>query len=126
LGQMGSGGGSGTGGGSMDPGSMIASMAIGGAVGSGMAGMMGNMMQGMNQQQQTPPPIPQLSYFIAINGQQSGPFDKSQLTQMSQNGTITRNTHVWKQGMAEWELAGTINELDFLFVATPPPPPPTI
>lgn len=126
LGQMGSGGVSGSGGGSMDPGSMMASMAMGGAVGSGMAGMMGNMMQGMNQQQQTPPPIPQLSYFIAINGQQSGPFDKSQLTQMAQNGTITRNTHVWKQGMAEWELAVTIKELDFLFDTTPPPPPPTI
>lgn len=126
LGKMGSGGSVGSGGGSMDPGSMMASMAMGGAVGSGMAGMMGNMMQGMNEEQQTPPPIPQMSYFIAINGQQSGPFDKSQLTQMAQNGKITRNTHVWNKGMAAWELAGNIKELDFLFSTTPPPPPPTI
>ncbi len=126
LGKMGSGGSGGPGGGSMDPGSMMASMAMGGAVGSGMAGMMGNMMNGMNEPQNTPPPIPQLSYFIAVNGQQSGPFDKAQLTQMAQSGTITKNTHLWKQGMAAWELAGDIQELDFLFGTIPPPPPPII
>ena len=49
MGKMGQGGAGGAGG--MDPGSMMASMAMGTAVGGGMAGMMGNMMQGMNQQQ---------------------------------------------------------------------------
>lgn len=122
MGEMGSGsGGSGSG---MDPGSMMASMAMGGAVGSQMAGAVGGMMGGMNQPNQTPPPTPQVEYSVSINGQQSGPFGFPQLQQMVQGGQLTKETHVWKQGMAEWALAGTVPELSSLFAAVPPPPPP--
>lgn len=121
MGTMGSGNGSGAGG--TDYGSMMANMAMGGAVGSGMAGMMGNMMQGMNQQQNTPPPIPQISYFIAVNGEQSGPYNTQQLLQMFNMGKLTRESHVWKQGMSGWEVAGSITELDSVFGSMPPPPP---
>ena len=126
MGKMGSGGSGGTGGGGgmMDPGSMMASMAMGGAVGSGMAGAVGGMMQGMNEQKQTPPPPPQVQYNISVNGQQSGPFGWQQLQQMVQSGQITKDTYVWKQGMANWELAGNVQELSSLFGAIPPPPPP--
>ena len=124
MGKMGSGGGTGTGGGMMDPGSMMASMAMGGAVGSGMAGAVGSMMQGMNEQKQTPPPPPQVQYNISVNGQQSGLFGWQQLQQMVQSGQITKDTYVWKQGMANWELAGNVQELSSLFGAVPPPPPP--
>lgn len=125
MGKMGSGGsgGSGGGGGMMDPGSMMASMAMGGAVGSSMAGAVGGMMQGMNEQKQTPPPPPQVQYNISVNGQQSGPFGWQQLQQMVQNGQITKDTYVWKQGMANWEFAGNVQELSSLFGAVPPPPP---
>lgn len=124
MGKMGSGGSGGSGGGMMDPGSMMASMAMGGAVGSGMAGAVGGMMQGMNEQKQTPPPPPQVQYNISVNGQQSGPFGWQQLQQMVQSGQITKDTYVWKQGMANWELAGNVQELSSLFGAVPPPPPP--
>ncbi len=127
LGKMGSGAGSGagSGGGGMDPGSMMASMAMGGAVGQGMAGSIGGMMSGMNQEKQTPPPPPpQAQYNISIGGQQTGPFAWEQLQQMVQSGQITRDTHVWKQGMTGWELAGDVQELSSLFGAVPPPPPP--
>ena len=124
MGKMGTGSGTGTGGGMMDPGSMMASMAMGGAVGSGMAGAVGGMMQGMNEQKQTPPPPPQVQYNISVNGQQSGPFTWQQLQQMVQSGQITKDTYVWKQGMANWELAGNVQELSSLFGAVPPPPPP--
>lgn len=124
MGKMGSGGGTGTGGGMMDPGSMMASMAMGGAVGSGMAGAVGGMMQGMNEQKQTPPPPPQVQYNVSVNGQQSGPFGWQQLQQMVQSGQITKDTYVWKQGMAGWELAGNVQELSSLFGVVPPPPPP--
>ena len=123
MGKMGSGGGSG-GGGMMDPGSMMASMAMGGAVGSGMAGAIGGMMGGMNQEKQTPPPPPSVQYNISVNGQQSGPFGWEQLKQMVESGQITKDTHVWKQGMAGWELASNVEELASLFGAIPPPPPP--
>lgn len=124
MGKMGSGGGTGTGGGMMDPGSMMASMAMGGAVGSGMAGVVGGMMKGMNEQKQTPPPPPQVQYNISVNGQQSGPFGWQQLQQMVQSGQITKDTYVWKQGMTNWEFAGNVQELSSLFGAVPPPPPP--
>jgi len=126
MGKMGSGGSGGTGGGggTMDPGSMMASMAMGGAVGSGMAGAVGGMMKGMDEQKQTPPPPPQVQYNISVSGQQSGPFGWEQLQQMVQSGQIIKDTHVWKQGMANWEIAGNVQELSSLFGEVPPPPPP--
>jgi len=125
MGKMGSGGSGGSGGGGgMDPGSMMASMAMGGAVGSGMAGAVGGMMKGMDEQKQTPPPPPQVQYNISVSGQQSGPFGWDSLQQMVQSGQITKDTHVWKQGMANWELAGNVQELSSLFGAVLPPPPP--
>jgi hypothetical protein len=108
----------------MDPGSMMASMAMGGAVGSGMAGAVGGMMQGMNEQKQTPPPPPQVQYNISTNGQQSGPFGWQQLQQMAQNGQLKQDTYVWKQGMSDWQPAGEVQELNNLFQAAAPPPPP--
>jgi hypothetical protein len=124
MGKMGSGDGS-VGGGTMDPGSMMASMSMGGAVGSSMAGMMGNMMQGMNQQQGNPPPPPSVTYMVAKNGQQAGPYSIEQLKQFVASGEFTKQTHVWKQGMENWQEAGNVQELAGLFTAqTPPPPPP--
>ena len=124
LGEMGSG--SGGSGGGMDPGSMMASMAMGGAVGSQMAGAVGGMMGGMNQPHQTPPPVPKVQYSIAVNGKQSGPFGLPELQQMALKGQFTKETHVWKPGMAEWALAGALSELNTLFENTPPPPPPPV
>jgi hypothetical protein len=44
---------------------------------------------------------------------------------------LTPQTYVWKQGMANWELAGNVAELTGLFAppapgSMPPPPPPTV
>ena len=121
LGQMGNIGG----GGGMNPAGMMTGMMMGGAMGNQMAGMMNNMGQNMNQQQNTPPPPPPtIAYSVSVNGQTAGPFNLQQLQQMVQNGQLTQNTHVWKQGMADWETAGNVQELYSLFGAVPPPPPP--
>jgi membrane protease subunit (stomatin/prohibitin family) len=124
MGNMDLGGGSG--GGGMNPAGMMTGMMMGGAMGNQMAGMMNQMGQNMNQQQNTPPPPPQIQYNVSVNGQTAGPFNWQQLQQMVQNGQITKNTHVWKQGMAGWELAGNVQELANLFGAVPPPPPPVV
>jgi hypothetical protein len=87
---------------------------------------MNNMGQNMNQQQNTPPPPPQIQYSVSVNGQTAGPFNWQQLQQMILNGQLTKNTHVWKQGMAAWELASNVQELSSLFGAVPPPPPPIV
>jgi hypothetical protein len=114
------------GGGGMNPAGMMTGMALGGAMGGQMAGMMNQMGQNMNQQQNTPPPPPQVQYSVSINGQTAGPFNMQQLQQMVQSGQLTPNSHVWKQGMAGWETAGNVQELSTLFGAVPPPPPPPI
>ncbi|MCB9427059.1 MAG: SPFH domain-containing protein [Flavobacteriales bacterium] len=111
------------GGGGMNPAGMMTGMMMGGAMGNQMAGMMNQMGQNMNQQQNTPPPPPQIQYSISVNGQIIGSFNWQQLQQMVLNGQLTKNTHVWKQGMAGWEIAGNVQELSNLFGAVPPPPP---
>ena len=116
----------GGGGGGMNPAGMMTGMMMGGAMGNQMAGMMNQMGQNMNQHQNTPPPPPQIQYSVSVNGQTAGPFNWQQLQQMVQNGQLTKNTHVWKQGMAGWEIAGNVQELANLFGAVPPPPPPPV
>lgn len=123
LGQMGSMG-DGGGGGGLNPAGMMTGMMMGGAMGQQMAGMMSNMGQTMNQAMTTPPPVPQVQYTLNVNGQNMGPFNLQQMQQMVQNGQMTAQTYVWKQGMANWEVAGNVQELASLFGAVPPPPPP--
>ena len=82
--------------------------------------------QGGYQQQPAvaPPPMPaQSTYFVAVNGQQSGPFDMNTLSSMVANGQLTKDSLVWKQGMPSWAAAGTVQELSALFGAVPPPMP---
>lgn len=104
---------------------MMASMAVGGAVGQNIAGSMNNMMAGMNQPVQngmTPPPIPDVSYYVAVNGQATGPYDLNTLRQMMIAGQFTSDSLVWKTGMPEWAKAGLICEMKQLFVDIPPIP----
>jgi len=114
----------------MNPAGMMMGMAMGGAMG----GQMANMMNGMGQMQQqamqptqsqmAPPPMPpQVQYTLNINGQNVGPYNFQQLQQLVQSGQLTPNTYVWKQGMANWDIAGNVQELSSLFGAVPPPPP---
>ena len=88
LGQMGANGaggvnlgGDGTG---FNPAAMMAGIALGGAVGNNIAGTMNGMMGGVNQQ--VPPPIPTVTFHVAVNGQAAGPFDMNTLSQMANAG----------------------------------------
>ena len=106
---------------------MMASMAVGGAVGQNIAGAMNNMMGGITQQaapSAVPPPIPTVEYHVAVNGQATGPFDLSVLAQMATAGQLTTDSLVWKNGMAQWAKAGTVDELKNLFTNAMPPIPP--
>ena len=126
LGQMGANGagtidigGDGGSGMGFNPAAMMASMAVGGVVGQNIAGVMGNAMSGMNQAGQpgmTPPPIPVVAYHVAVNGQATGPYNLQVLQQMIASGQLTADSLVWKNGMAEWAKAGTVDELKGLFL----------
>lgn len=130
-----------------NPGGLAAAgvgIGMGFGMGGQMAGAMGGAFSNMVQQPgvapgysagapqaATPPPMPgppplpsAVQLFVAINGQQSGPFELPALQQMALNGQLTRETLVWKQGMAAWSAAGTLPELATVFGSVPPPMPP--
>jgi membrane protease subunit (stomatin/prohibitin family) len=104
-----------------------------GGIGMGMGFMMSNNMMNNNQQQQNqnqqqnnnmpPPPPPVLAYFVAVAGQQTGPFDVMALSQMVKAGSFNRESLVWKQGMAGWSAAGQMQDLSQVFNSVPPPIP---
>jgi membrane protease subunit (stomatin/prohibitin family) len=110
-----------------------------GGAGNMMGMMMGGQMAGgvsnalVQEQPQAaptaaaPPPIPGgVKYFVAVNGQQTGPFEMATLQSMANSGSLTRETMVWKEGMAAWSAASSVPELSTLFGATPPPIPPAL
>lgn len=113
----------GNGGTGFNPAAMMASMAVGSVVGQNIAGAVGTAMSGMNQTVPgaVPPPIPVNMYHVAVNGQAAGPFDKVVLRQMAAAGQLTADTLVWTAGMAQWEKAGALEELNTIIV--PPVPP---
>ena len=91
----------------------------GGAAGAGLgigAGI------ALGQQMTAAPPLPG-TFFVAANNTQTGPFDMAALAAKVRDGSLTRETLVWRQGMAEWAAAGGVPELQALFAATPPPLP---
>lgn len=96
-------------------------------MGFAMAQQMGQMFNQQNTQGAgAPPPLPGAAaqFFVAVNGQQQGPFPPATLQQMVTQGALTRDTLVWRQGLASWIKAGDATELVSLFGATPPPLPP--
>lgn len=115
----------GNGGTGFNPATMMVGMALGSAVGQNMAGVMDTAMNPNNTLQNsiTPPPIPAVAYHVAVNGQATGPYDSNTLQQMAANGQFVAESLVWKNGMAEWVKAGTVDELKSMFVIIPPIPP---
>ncbi|WP_435131817.1 SPFH domain-containing protein [Actinacidiphila sp. bgisy144] len=73
----------------------------------------------------TPPPLPQpAQWFVGVGGTQQGPYDAAALSGLVGAGTLTRETLVWKDGMAGWLPAAQVPEVGGLFGAVPPPLPP--
>ena len=66
-----------------------------------------------------PAPMPTAAWFITRDGQNFGPYPQDQLLA---NG-LTAQSNVWKQGMASWQPANTVPELQSLLSSVPPPPP---
>lgn len=126
LGEMGSMGVSTSSGGAggFNPVGMLTGMAMGGALGGQMANLMNIAGQNIQQPLTSPPPLPQLQFHVALNGQGAGPFDVGQLKKMVDAKQVSRSSLVWKSGMASWTAAAEVPELAGLFAAEPPPVPP--
>jgi membrane protease subunit (stomatin/prohibitin family) len=102
-----------------------ASDAMNAGMGFVLANQLANKMnEPTTQANQTPPPLPaDISFFIALQGKQSGPYTMPILTQMVQQGSLQRETLVWKSGMTQWTPAAQVGELVSLFNQVPPPLP---
>jgi len=111
----------------------LAGLMMQSGIGAGMGLMMGaqlgqqagSMMTQMPPAQPVATPIPSaptFQYFVAVNGQQAGPFALAVLQQMQMSGTFSAASMAWRQGMAEWQTAGSLPELVQVFAASAPPP----
>jgi membrane protease subunit (stomatin/prohibitin family) len=103
--------------------------AMGQTMGMGAGFAMGQQMVGQmaaGAANVAPPAMPgsgAAQFFVGLDGKQTGPFDLATLGQMAARGQLTRDTLVWKQGMAAWSPASMVGELGSLFGAVPPPMP---
>lgn len=69
-------------------------------------------------------PDPEISLYIAVGGQQYGPFNYAQCKQMVQTGQLTAQSTVWMEGLTAWVPAAQAPALKSLFAPQMPPPPP--
>lgn len=103
----------------------MVNMGMGLGMGVNLGNQMGSMAaQNMNTQM-APPPIPQpVSFYLAIGGQQQGPYDINAIFSYIQGGQISKDTLAWKQGMPAWTPLGALPEFANQFGTCPPPLPP--
>jgi membrane protease subunit (stomatin/prohibitin family) len=74
----------------------------------------------------SPPPIPNaVQYFVALAGQQQGPFNLAELLTKIKAGEVNRHTLIWHAQLTEWTVAEHIDEIADVFALTPPPLPKT-
>lgn len=74
-----------------------------------------------------PPPLPgqeQYEWYVAVDGQQQGPYDQATFTGHIRSGAVRRGMLAWREGLAAWQPVEEIPELAPHFRATPPPLPP--
>ncbi len=106
-----------------NPGGMAAG-GMGMGIGFAMANQMGQSMAAQQPGAVPPPPPPPAAFYVAVDGQPTGPFDRPGLAAQCATGQFTAQSMVWRAGMAQWMAAGQVPELTALFAPPPPPPPP--
>ncbi len=108
--------------------SSVGTAFMGVGAGFGLGGALGQVARDSiqtNPQSVAPPPLPQeVTFYLYVNGQQWPNVGLAQIRNMVAQNMVTRDTLVWKAGMANWVPAGTVPELAGLFFQTTPPVPP--
>ncbi len=104
----------------------LAAAGAGVGLGLSMAGQVASSLAGITTQTgvtSTPPPLPSPGlFYVAIDGQQSGPHTFAVLQQLVESGRMTGETLVWKQSLINWEEAIRQDDLKVLFEIPPPLP----
>lgn len=70
-----------------------------------------------------PPPIPMnVSYFLAVNGKQQGPYNAQQIQNAIEQDANVLNLLAWKKGMAGWQPLRSFAEFMAIDSNECPPP----
>jgi len=88
------------------------------AVGLAMASNLGNVLDGVNQG--TPAAA---GYFVALDGQQQGPYTVAELGALVQQRRLLADTLVWRSGMKDWVRGADEPAVAGLLAQLPPPLP---
>lgn len=70
-----------------------------------------------------PPPANAAPWYVSIDGQSAGPYGAAKMGALIGQGSVSKDSLVWKEGMGAWQPASAIPELSELFPAGPPPMP---
>lgn len=102
---------------------------VGAGMGLGVGQQMGQVLgQTLNNSAVTQPmPAPALpSFYVADNGQTTGPFKLDVIQSKLVAGEMNANTYVYRVGGTAWTVAGSEPEIaEIINRLAPPPPPPT-
>lgn len=60
-------------------------------------------------------------YYVAIDGQQVGPLNDSELSQMISQKRINKDTLAWVPGMSVWKPIKQVPAILKVVALTPPP-----
>ena len=60
---------------------------------------------------ETPPPVPQIEYFVAEAGKPIGPLPLEELQRRIKLGTLRATDLVWRTGTDDWRVADSYEEL---------------
>lgn len=102
----------------------LAGAAVGIGAGLGIGKQIGEIVnQNLNVAPQEMPPLPNVSFYVGVNGLPQGPFDLAILRNACQEGQYSSITLVWRKGMTEWKRMGEVSEFADIFEECPPPLP---
>lgn len=71
---------------------------------------------------ETPPPLPNNNWHIAIDDKATGPHSLDDLEKLIKNNQLTENTLAWKNGMTNWQAVGEVEALKKLLSNANTPP----
>lgn len=103
-------------------------LGVGAQVGQVLGGMINQAPLSATNTPSTPPPPPTAtmpSFYVAKDGNTTGPFRLDVIQSMIVNQEISKSTYVYRVGGTSWVFASQEPEIANIFqVLMPPPPPP--
>lgn len=95
-----------------NPMTIMAGLAVGGALAKNLSN---TVNQSMNLSTGEIPPVPKVIYYLAVDNQPTGPFEKEGIIEMIANNKINKDSLIWKSGTPTWEKADSFKEFESLF-----------